>query len=186
MTASADGLRAALNFTESDLRANRRGELTIEQVKRLRRNQRRSALIGALVFSALVFASTALIFAGQTENNTIMLLAGLGLTLVNALMVGHIGRDIMRINSDLRSNGVELLAGNVERVLRRGRHRDSYLLKVADQTLYVTKDIFLQFDHLAPYRIYRTRLARILLSAEPASGDRRQASDPPQPTSLPR
>ncbi len=168
MTASAEGLRAALNFTESDLRANRQGQLAIEQVKRLRRDQRRSGLIGALVFSALVFASTALIFAGQTENNAIMLLAGLGLILVNALMIGHIGRGIMRMNSDLRSNGVETLAGNVERVLRRGRQRDSYLLKVADQTLYVTKDIFLQFDHLKPYRIYRTGLTRVLLSAEPA------------------
>lgn len=169
MTVSSDGLRAALNFTESDLRANRQGQLTIEQVKRLRRGQRRSALTGALVFSALVFASTALIFAGQTENNAIMLLAGLGLTLVNALMVGHIGRDIMRINRDLRSNGVEALGGNVERVLRRGRQRDSYLLKIADQRLYVTKDVFLQFDHLTPYRIYRTRLTRILLSAERAA-----------------
>ena len=185
MTAPADGLRAALNFTENDLRANRQGQLTIAQIKRLRRNQRRSALVGALVFSALVFASTALIFAGQRENNAIILLAGLGLTLVNALMVGHIGRDFMRINSDLRSNDVEVLAGNVERVLRRGRQRDSYLLKVADQTLYVSKDIFMQFDHLAPYRIYRTSLARILLSAEPDSGDKGQASDPPQPTSLP-
>lgn len=166
MTASADSLRAALNFTESDLRANRRGQLTIEQVKRLRRDQRRSALIGALVFSALVFASTALIFAGQTRNNPIMFLAGLGLILVNALMIGHIGRDIMRISSDLRSNGVEALAGNVERVIRRGRQRDSYLLKIADQTLHVTKDVFLQFNHLTPYRIYRTRLTRILLSAE--------------------
>ncbi|MCY4072682.1 MAG: hypothetical protein OXG60_15415 [Chloroflexi bacterium] len=168
MTASPEGLRAALNFSESDLRANRQGQLSIEQVKRLRRHQRRSALIGALVFSALVLASTALIFAGQTGNNPIMLLAGLGLILVNALMVGHMGRDIMRINSDLRSNGVEVLAGNVERVLRRGRQRDNYLLKIADQTLYVTKDVFLQFDHLMPYRIYRTRLTRILLSAEPA------------------
>ncbi len=168
MTASADGLRAALNFTESDLRANRQGQLSIEQARRLRRGQRRSTLTGALVFSALVFASTALIFAGQTENNAIMLLAGLGLTLVNALMIGHMGRGIMRINSDLRSNGVEALGGKVERVLRRGRQRDSYLLQVADQTLHVTKDVFLQFDHLAPYRIYRTCLTRILLSAEPA------------------
>ncbi|MCY4537698.1 MAG: hypothetical protein OXE52_05635 [Chloroflexi bacterium] len=95
-----------------------------------------------------------------------MFLAGLGLILVNALMIGHIGRDIMRISSDLRSNGVEALAGNVERVIRRGRQRDSYVLKIADQTLHVTKDVFLQFDHLRPYRIYRTRLTRILLSAE--------------------
>lgn len=167
MTASADGLRAALNFSEYDLQANRRGQLANEQVKRLRRDQRRSALTGALVFLALVFAATALIFAGQTNNNAIMLLAGLGLILVNALMVGHLGRDFMRMDSDLRSNGVELLAGNVERVLRRGRQRDSYLLRIAGQTLRVTKDVFLQFDHMTHYRIYRTRNTRILLSAEP-------------------
>lgn len=169
MTRSAQGLRAALNFTENDLWANRRGELAIAQAERLRRDQRRSALIGALVFSALVFAATALIYAGQAENNAILLLAGLGLTLVNALMIGHIGRGIMRMSGDLRSNSVEMLAGDVERVLRRGRQRDSYLLKLAGQTLYVTKEIFLQFDHMAPYRIYRTRHAGILLSAESAS-----------------
>ncbi len=166
MTAAADGLGAALNFTEKDLRANRQGELSIEQGKRLRQAQARSALMGALVFLALVFISTALIFGGQTDKNSIMLLAGLGLILVNALLVGYIARDFMRLDRDLRSHGVEALAGNVERVLRRGRQRDSYLLKIADQRLYVTKDIFLQFDHQSAYRIYRTRLTRILLSAE--------------------
>ncbi len=177
MTAAADGLGAALNFTEKDLRANRRGELSFEQAKRMRRAQVRSALMGALVFLTLVFVSTALIFGGQTDKNSIMLLAGLGLILVNALLVGYMARDIMRIDSDLRSHGVEALAGNVERVLRRGRQRDSYLLKIADQTLYVTKDIFLQFEHQGSYRIYRTRLTRILLSAERAADG--QASDSP-------
>ncbi len=177
MTAAADGLGAALNFTEQDLRANRRGGLSFEQAKRMRRAQARSALMGALVFLALVFVSTALIFGGQTDKNSIMLLAGLGLILVNALLVGYMARDFMRLDRDLRSHGVEALAGNVERVLRRGRQRDSYLLKIADQRLYVTKDIFLQFNHQSAYRVYRTRLTRILLSAERAADS--QASDSP-------
>lgn len=166
MTRSMDDLRAALNFTEEDLRANRLGELTIEQEERMRRDKRRSALVAALIFLVLVLISTALIFAGQIQDNSIMLVAGLGMTLVNALMVGYVGREAMRVDSDLRSGGVEELAGDVERVLRRGRNRDNYLLKIADQELHVTKDVFLQFEHMMPYRIYQTRLTHRLLSAE--------------------
>ena len=171
MTASAEGLRAALNFTEADLSANRQGQLSIEQIKRLRRAQVRSALIGALVFLALVLASTALIYFGQAEyeNNAVLLIAGLGLILLNALLVGYLGRGFMRLDSVLRSDGspgVEALVGSVERVLQRGRQRDSYLIQVADQRLAVTKDIFMQFEHQRSYRIYRTRLTRIMLSAE--------------------
>lgn len=166
MTASADGLRAALHFTDQDLAANRLGKLTSMQAQRLRRQQRRSALFGGLAFVTLALAATALIFAGQQASSAIMLLAGMGITLVNALIVGHLGRAFMRVDSDLRSNGVEALAGEVQRVLRRGRQRDNYLLQVAGQRLYVSQDIFLQFDHQRRYRIYRTRLSRILLSAE--------------------
>lgn len=167
MRPSAGGLQPVLKFTDKDLQANRRGELTAEQVKRMRRDQGRTALLAALVFVALVLAATVLIFAGQTQNNSIMIMAGLGLTLINALMVGFVSREIMRSVYDLRSDGVEALAGDVERVLRRGFQRDSYLLKIADQTLHVTKDVFLRFEHMRPYRIYRTRHTRIVLSAEP-------------------
>ena len=91
MMRSMDDLRAALNFTEEDLQANRLGELTIEQEERMRRDKRRSALVAALIFLVLVLISTALIFAGQIQDNSIMMAAGLGLTLVNALMVGYVG-----------------------------------------------------------------------------------------------
>jgi len=94
--------------------------------------------------------------------------AGGLLTVVNAVMTGSLGRSYMRTASDLRSGGIEVLAGEVERVLRRGRQRDNYLLRIDGVSLYVNRDIFLVFRHEAPYRIYRTRLSRLLLSAEPA------------------
>ena len=75
----------------------------------------------------------------------------------------------MRVGGDLRSGQVEALVGDVERVLRRGRATDSFLLRINGAELAVTKDVFRGFRHEAPYRIYRTSHSRLLLSAEPAS-----------------
>ena len=75
----------------------------------------------------------------------------------------------MRVGGDLRSGQVEALVGDVERVLRRGRANDSFLLRINGAELTVSKDVFMGFRHEASYRIYRTGYSRVLLSAEPAS-----------------
>ena len=167
MTPDAAALMAAMNFTPADLKANRQGRLSPAQVERIKAMRRRHALMAAVLFLTLALAATALIFLGQQNRNFILSAAGGSLTMVNALMMGGLGRSCMRAGGDLRAGGVETLAGEVERVLRRGRRHDNYLLRIDGLSLDVTQAIFLGFKHETRYRIYRTRLSGLLLSAEP-------------------
>ncbi len=159
-------LMTAMRFSESDLQANRMGALSSAQMERMNHTRRRQSTLAALLFIALVIAATSLIFSGQRHQNQILALAGIVLIILNAILVGIMGRAFMRLGSDLRAGNIEALAGEVERVLRRGRQRDNYLLRIDGNSLYVTRDVFLSIQHEAPYRIYRTTHARLLLSAE--------------------
>ena len=159
-------LMTAMRFGESDLRANRLGALSSAQMERMITTRRRQSALAALLFIALVVAATSLIFSGQRNQNQILALAGACLIILNAILVGIMGRAFIRLGSDLRAGNIEVLAGEVERVVRRGRQGDNYLIRVDGNSLYVSRDIFLSFQHEAPYRIYRTAHARLLLSAE--------------------
>lgn len=169
MTARAAALMAAMKFSETDLQANRQGQLSRRQIARIKAMRRRHILMAGVLFLVMALAATLLIFFGQRSQNTILSAAGGLLTVVNALAMGGLGRACIRTGGDLRTGSVEALVGEVERVLRRGRQGDNYLLRIDGASLVVTKDIFLGFQHEAPYRIYRTRLSRLLLSAEPAA-----------------
>lgn len=158
---------AALAFSQSDLEANRRGALSPAQAARLRSSRQRQLAVALLLFVSLVIVATVLIFAGQRSGNPILGWAGAALILINALIVGAMGRGYMRVGGDLRPGNVEVLAGEVERVLRRGRQADSYLIRIEGASLQVSKAVFLGFQHEAPYRIYRAAHSGLLLSVEP-------------------
>ena len=166
MTPCTGDIGAALKFSETDLAANRRGLLSTAQGSRLKTQHHRSTLIVATVFVLFVFLSTILIYVGQNDQNMILSAIGVALILINAITVGLLGRQIMQLSGDLRDGGVEVLAGTVERVLRRGRQNDKYILRISGNEFNVTKDMFVCFRHMAGYRIYRTRLTQVLLSAE--------------------
>lgn len=159
-------LKSALDFNEADLAANRRGALSASQAARLRATRRRQLAAGLLLFASLVIAATTLIYLGQGSGESILGWAGALLILINAVNVGVIARGYMRVGGDLRPGSVEVLAGEVERVLRRGRQADNYLIRIDGASLVVSKDVFLGFRHEAPYRIYRSVHARLMLSAE--------------------
>ena len=177
MTPCTGDLGAALKYCKTDLAANRRGLLSTAQGSRLKTQHHRSTLIVAAVFVLFVFLSTILIYVGQKDQNMILSAIGAALILINAITVGILGRQIMHLSGDLRDGGVEVLAGTVERVLRRGRQSDKYVLRISGNELHVTKDMFVCFKHMAGYRIYRTRLSQVLLSAE-SDGDGFTASPP--------
>ncbi len=160
-------LMAALGFSEADLDANRRGALSPAQAARLQSSRQRQLAVALFVFVSLVIGATILIYAGQHNRSSILGLAGAGLILINAVIVGMMGRGYMRVGGDLRPGSVEALAGEVERVLRRGRQRDSYLIRIDGASLYVTREVFLGFRHQASYRVYRAAHSGLLLSAEP-------------------
>ena len=168
MTAENQDLRAALGFSASDLEANRRGALNHSQKERMKHIRRRNTLIATALFIALALGATILFYLGQLNRSLILYGAGAILTLVNAFTLSRAGRSYMRIGGDLQTGQVEVLTGEVERVLRRGNATDSYMLRIDGVELSVTKDVFSGFQHMAPYRIYRAGVSRILLSAESA------------------
>ncbi len=159
-------LMRAMRFSEADLQANRSGELSRVQAERMKRARRRQLIIAVIVFFAFVILATSLLYFGQRNQNQILAMAGALLIVVNAILVGIVGRAFMRLGSDLRAGNIEVLDGDVERVLRRGRHGDNYLIRIGGSSLHVTREVFLSFRHEAPYRIYRSAHARLLLSAE--------------------
>ena len=129
--------------------------------------RRRNTLIAAAIVFGLVITATILIFVGRIGSSQILNAAGAILVVVNAILIGTTGRSYMRVGNDLRAGQVEVLAGAVERVLRRGKSGDNYLLRIAGVDLFVSKHVFMGFDHEAGYRIYRTSHSGVLLSAEP-------------------
>ena len=166
MSAESRALMAALQFTPADLDANRQGRLSRSQAARIRSQRRRNLALAAALFGVFVIGATLCLYAGQGSDNGILTGAGSALVVMNALLVGLAGRGSMRASGDLRAGGVECLCGEVTRVLRRGRQGDSYLLRLDEAELRVTKDIFRSFAHERRYRIYRSVGTRMLLSAE--------------------
>ena len=159
-------LMRSMRFDEADLHANRSGALSQAQIERMKNARRRQSAVAALLFLALILLATGLIFGGQRSQNPILIIAGWLMILLNAILVGGMGRAYMRLSSDLRAGNIEALTGDVERVLRRGRQGDAFLIRISGISLRVTREIFLSFQHEAPYRIYRTAYGRMLLSAE--------------------
>lgn len=160
-------LMAAMQFSEADLAENRSGALSPTQAARLKSSRQRQLAVALLLFVSLVITATLCIYLGQRGSNPILGLAGALLILINAVIVGMMGRGYMRVGGDLRPGNVEVLAGEVERVLRRGRQRDNYLIRIDGANLHVTKDVFLGFQHEASYRVYRAAHSGLLLSVEP-------------------
>ncbi len=167
MTSEVEALMSAMDFTSADLEANRRGDLSPAQAAMLNRNRRRQIAIAMTLFPLLVIAATILLYLGQINNNAILGGAGALMILLNALLVGIIGRSYMRLSQDLQAGNVDKLTGEVERVLQRGRQSDTYLLRINGDNLQVSQDIFRSFRHQALYRIYRANHSGLLLSAEP-------------------
>lgn len=158
---------SVMNFTADDLAANRQGNLSHLQVERLKHIRQRTMIIGVAVFFIIVIVATTLLFFGQQNQSAILSASGGLLTVLNAVMIGMIARSYLRTSADLRDGSVDVLEGELERVVRPGRQQDNYVLRIDGVSLYVTKDIFIQFRHETPYRIYRSRWSGAILSAEP-------------------
>ncbi len=166
MTSRESALRTALRYTEADLQANRQGRLSEMQAQRLQDTRRRNSALAALLFFALVIAASLFLYGGQLAANPLLSAIGSLLILVNALLSGFAGRSWMRIGGDLRSGVVEALAGDVQRVVRRGRAGDTFVIRLDGANLAVSREIFFGFEHEAPYRVYRSGRSGVLLAAE--------------------
>ena len=149
---SVNALMKVMGFTQIDLEANREGNLSPGQADKLKQARKRNTIIGTALFFVLVIVATILIFIGQQNQSLILSAVGGLITVINAVMMGMIGRSYLKTSADLRDGNVEMLQGELERVVRPGRQRDNYLLRIDGVSLYVTKEIFIQFRHEATYR----------------------------------
>ena len=159
-------LMRELEFTAEDLAANRAGQLSETQVDRLRARRKRSIATGIAITLALAFIASLCIFGGM-QGSGVLLIIGVGLTLVSAVITGTFARYWLRLSSDIRENTVSAFSGQIERIVKPVNQRiATYLLRVGGAEFAVTKEQFRAFAHEAPYTLYRAKYTGTLLSAE--------------------
>ncbi len=156
-----------LDFDSNDLAANRNGQLSERQLERLR-GRRRASVIAAMAIVLVAAAVAALfIFWGQVSSSAVLMIVGVGVTLVAAAISGIFARYWMRLTADIDSGAAQVLTGDLERVLKPiSRRSATYVLRIGGQDIATSKETFKAFKHNAPYRLYITKYSRVLLSAE--------------------
>jgi hypothetical protein len=157
----------ALEITPADLEANRAGELGTNQQDRLLSLRQRTVLIGSIGFFGFVLLATTLLYFGQVNQQFMLTALGIFTTMINALFGGIYGQQFMRFSRDIRNADVEVLEGNLERILKADNRFNNYAVRIEDTEFYLNKEQFLLFKHEAPYRFYRAPYSKILLAAEP-------------------
>ncbi|MDZ4769465.1 MAG: hypothetical protein SGJ24_10075 [Chloroflexota bacterium] len=159
-------LDTALKFTADDLARNRAGRLSDSQTARLQmtwRLMRTVVIVGLLAVG--LFATVFLYFGGETGNLSLTIV-GVGLTLLNAAIMGVGANRYLRIQRDLREGVVGVLEGTLRHTIRINRSAKTYILDVGGERLVVPRDLFNAFEEGAPYRLYRAPYTKILFSAE--------------------
>lgn len=116
---AVDTLMQALQFTKDDLNANREGQLGDSQRVRLQSLQTRAILVGIAGFFGFSLLATIFLFFGSENGFLIMTLIGIFLTLCNAIFVGMFARQYMRLRADLDNGQIEIISGEMERVVKR-------------------------------------------------------------------
>lgn len=162
-----EALMPILQFDKQDLQANQQGQMGHRQKERLQLAQWRSLMIGAALFFALTLLATMLLFFGTTHESLVMQLAGIFTTLINAIVVGLFGRQWLRLRIDLRSNQVETLSGDLERIVRANGRINNFILRIDGEDIFVKKDLFNLVRQDVHYTLYRAAHSHLLLAAEP-------------------
>lgn len=164
---STKQLMQPLEFNQADLIANRDGLLGDNQRARLQSLQTNALLVGIGGFFGFALLATIFLFFGSENGFLIMSLIGMFITLVNAIFVGMFARQYMRLRADLSDGDVEVIAGEMERVVKADGRMNNFILRIGDEEFHVKKDLFRLFRHEVTYTIYRAKHSRVLLAAEP-------------------
>jgi len=156
-----------LDFDSNDLTANRDGQLSARQLERLRGRRRASVSVAVVMVLIAAIVAALFIFWGQVNGSLVLTVTGVGITLVAAAITGIFARHWMRLTADIDSGAAQILTGDLERVLKPvSRGNAVYVLRIDGQDIATSKETFKAFKHNAPYRVYITKYARVLLSAE--------------------
>lgn len=162
---SSKSLEDALDFSTSDLAANREGRLTAHQIERLRAEghafRRLLLIIGVF---AVVVAAPLLAFAGDSPEAPMLFLllmivpGGLG-----ALFAARL-RGIQTAVGAGRVLAVEGLAETQTKVAMRGGA--AYYVRIGEVEFFITRDLQQAFESGKPYRVFYTPKRRIIVSGE--------------------
>lgn len=163
----AEDLMGPIGFDAADLAANRAGKLSAAQVDELTRLQGRTLLIGAGGFLGFGLVATIFLFFGSGEALWLLTFLGIFVTFLNAIFVGMLARQWMRLRADIDGGTIDIIEGELERVVLPDKRVGNYLLRIDDNEFYVKKNVFQLFRHEVDYRFYRTLHSRVLLAAEP-------------------
>ncbi|GAB1420981.1 hypothetical protein MASR2M15_11120 [Anaerolineales bacterium] len=158
-------LAEVLAFEETDLKMNREGSMSPAQLQQLKKSRRQTVWMAgaaAMVFSLL---ASVFLFAAVQNGSGILNIVGIALTIINAAILGMLGRRFMLHDRDIRQGSVSCLEGRLERIVRpkQGAH---YVLRIAENDIVVNKEIFKAFGHDIDYRLYFAPHTGRLLAAE--------------------
>jgi hypothetical protein len=163
-------LKHVLNFGDSDLAMNRRGQISETQRTRLKKEQRSSAqsmwtcglLCGMLVvFLLLLLANFSNQFVTRYVNPVLFGVLVAGLLFV--LMSGRVQRGT---SADLALNRVESTAGQVRKHTEKRDDGIHYYITVKDKSYGVPQPVYEAFKEDVCYRFYHTASAFTLMSVE--------------------
>jgi len=168
MTKTLGSLTEILNFSAEDLDANRAGRLSEAQTQRLTRNWRRTLWIVIGLVILLGLAATTILFVAQRNGSSVLSIIGVLVTVINAAIVGLGAQSYLRTSNDLKGGRVSEISGVVSHTIRVSGRVATYILKVGDQNVVVSRMVFFAVEDGKPYRFYRAPSSKTLLSAEPA------------------
>ena len=168
MTKTLGSLTEALNFSEEDLQANRAGRLSEAQKYRLTRGWRRTLWIVIGLVIVLTLGATTLIFVAQNNDLPVLNVIGVLMTIINAGIVGLGAQSYLRTSSYLKGGKVATISGVVSHTIRVSGRVATYILKVDNQNVVVSRLVFFAVEDGKAYHLYRAPSSKTLLSAEPA------------------
>jgi hypothetical protein len=165
---SQQSLMDSLQFTESDLSANRNGKMSAAQKEAFGRTWRRGLAIRLVILVITILIATTFLYVGQTAGSPAFTLLGITMTICNAVIVGQAAQAYLRYSGDTGRQPVIEQEGNIERILRiNQRARTSaYFIRLGEHEIRVTKPVFNAFVEGGRYRVYRAPVSKIVLSAE--------------------
>ncbi len=168
LTKTLGSLTEILNISAEDLDANRAGRLSEAQKQRLTRGWRRTLWIVIGLVIVLGLTATTILFLAQRNDLPVLNVIGVLMTIINAGVVGLGAQSYLRTNSDLKNGQVATISGLVSHTIRVSGRVATYILKVGDQNLVVSRLVFFAVEDGKAYRFYRVPSSKTLLAAEPA------------------
>jgi hypothetical protein len=162
-----------LKFSADDLEANRAGKLSAAQINRLQSQRKRLMIIGIIAIIIVALIATTFLYFGSQQSSPILTFIGVGLTILNATMVGGVFlRFWLRLSADLRGTSVTSSCGETTFTVRMLNKRTALYLVRLDTgegftELNVPRLVFEALRrHKGTYCFYRAAHSGRLLSAE--------------------